>query len=187
MTHFDHGTQRAILRLYRSSPSATLAKAGEHLSRLTMPSLVLWGKQDPYIPERFAHEYAQGVAGQRTGGAGWRRALVVVGQARGDRAGVRLSDGRLRCADAGARAARRGPAHPRLPDRRAARWRPGRRHLSQRPVRPRRLHDLGHGLVRRTRPLAACVFAVRRPRLEHCWASVCCLPSRPSPPRSCSR
>jgi pimeloyl-ACP methyl ester carboxylesterase len=59
MSHFDQGTQRAILRLYRSSPSEALARAGEHLSRLEMPSLVLWGMQDPYIPKRFASEYAQ--------------------------------------------------------------------------------------------------------------------------------
>jgi pimeloyl-ACP methyl ester carboxylesterase len=59
LEHFDQGTQRAILRLYRSSPSEVLAKAGEHLERLEMPSLVLWGMQDPYIPERFATEYAR--------------------------------------------------------------------------------------------------------------------------------
>lgn len=59
LDHFDQGTQRAILRLYRSSPSDVLAKAGEHLSRLDMPSLVLWGMQDPYIPKRFAAEYAR--------------------------------------------------------------------------------------------------------------------------------
>jgi pimeloyl-ACP methyl ester carboxylesterase len=59
LDHFDQGTQRAILRLYRSSPSDALAKAGEHLSRLDMPSLVLWGMQDPYIPTRFAAEYAK--------------------------------------------------------------------------------------------------------------------------------
>jgi pimeloyl-ACP methyl ester carboxylesterase len=59
LDHFDQGTQRAILRLYRSSSSDVLAQAGEHLSRLDMPSLVLWGLQDPYIPKRFAAEYAQ--------------------------------------------------------------------------------------------------------------------------------
>ncbi len=59
MEHFDQGTQRAILRLYRSSPSQELARAGEHLRSLRMPSLVLWGMQDPYIPERFARAYAQ--------------------------------------------------------------------------------------------------------------------------------
>ena len=59
LEHFDQGTQRAILRLYRSSSSEVLAKAGERLGRLQMPSLVLWGTGDPYIPERFATEYAR--------------------------------------------------------------------------------------------------------------------------------
>ncbi len=59
MAHFDQGTQRAILRLYRSSPSEVLEKAGEHLGRLDMPSLVVWGMRDPYIAERFAAGYAQ--------------------------------------------------------------------------------------------------------------------------------
>ncbi|HEY8303373.1 MAG TPA: alpha/beta hydrolase [Solirubrobacteraceae bacterium] len=59
LDHFDQGTQRAILRLYRSSPSEVLAQAGERLSLLDMPSLVVWGMADPYIPERFAAEYAK--------------------------------------------------------------------------------------------------------------------------------
>ena len=59
LDHFDQGTQRAILRLYRSSPPAVLAAAGEGLARLTMPALVAWGMQDPYIPARFAAAYAQ--------------------------------------------------------------------------------------------------------------------------------
>jgi pimeloyl-ACP methyl ester carboxylesterase len=59
MAHLDQGTQRAILRLYRSAPSEALAKAGERLSTLSMPSLVVWGAKDPYIPTRFAEEYAR--------------------------------------------------------------------------------------------------------------------------------
>jgi pimeloyl-ACP methyl ester carboxylesterase len=59
LAHFDQGTQRAILRLYRSSPSDVLASAGERLSRLEMPALVVWGTRDPYIPTRFATEYAR--------------------------------------------------------------------------------------------------------------------------------
>lgn len=59
LAHFDQGTQRAILRLYRSSPPDVLAAAGRDLSRLAMPALVLWGLQDPYIPKRFATEYAR--------------------------------------------------------------------------------------------------------------------------------
>jgi pimeloyl-ACP methyl ester carboxylesterase len=59
LDHFDHGTQRAILQLYRSSPPEALARAGEQLRRLEMPSLVVWGMRDPYIPARFAAEYAR--------------------------------------------------------------------------------------------------------------------------------
>ncbi|HEV7162365.1 MAG TPA: alpha/beta hydrolase [Solirubrobacteraceae bacterium] len=59
LDHFDQGTQRAILRLYRSSPPEKLAAAGLELSVLEMPTLVAWGMQDPYIPSRFAREYAE--------------------------------------------------------------------------------------------------------------------------------
>jgi pimeloyl-ACP methyl ester carboxylesterase len=58
MATFDEGTQRAILRLYRSSPPERLAAAGQGLSRLQMPALVMWGTQDPYIPESFGRQYA---------------------------------------------------------------------------------------------------------------------------------
>jgi pimeloyl-ACP methyl ester carboxylesterase len=59
LDHFDQGTQRAILRLYRSSPPEVLAAAGERLASLTMPALVLWGTADPYIPTHFAAELAR--------------------------------------------------------------------------------------------------------------------------------
>jgi pimeloyl-ACP methyl ester carboxylesterase len=58
LDHFDQGTQRAILRLYRSAPPEVLAAAGAQLGRLEMPALVVWGMQDPYIPARFGAEYA---------------------------------------------------------------------------------------------------------------------------------
>jgi pimeloyl-ACP methyl ester carboxylesterase len=58
LAHFDEGTQRAILRLYRSSPPEVLAAAGARLGELEMPALVVWGVKDPYIPARFAREYA---------------------------------------------------------------------------------------------------------------------------------
>src|SRR5688500_11207680 len=49
--HFDQGTQRAILRLYRSAPPERLAEAGRDLHRLhDVPSVVVWGANDPYIP-----------------------------------------------------------------------------------------------------------------------------------------
>ncbi len=58
IAHFDQGTQRAILRLYRSSPPARLAAAGSRLGELRVPALVAWGTRDPYIPARFARDYA---------------------------------------------------------------------------------------------------------------------------------
>jgi pimeloyl-ACP methyl ester carboxylesterase len=58
LEHFDEGTRRAILRLYRSSPPAVLEQAGRDLERLRMPALVLWGERDPYIPASFGERYA---------------------------------------------------------------------------------------------------------------------------------
>jgi len=62
--HFDHGTQRAILRLYRSAPEPALEAAGARLGELRCPALVVWGASDPYLPERFAHKYAGALGGQ---------------------------------------------------------------------------------------------------------------------------
>jgi pimeloyl-ACP methyl ester carboxylesterase len=61
--HFDHGTQRAILRLYRSAPPDVLAAAGAELSAIGAPALVVWGDQDPYVPARFADAYARALGG----------------------------------------------------------------------------------------------------------------------------
>jgi pimeloyl-ACP methyl ester carboxylesterase len=61
--HFDHGTQRAILRLYRSAPVQALAEAGAGLSRIQAPALVVWGGADPYLPTSFAHDYARALGG----------------------------------------------------------------------------------------------------------------------------
>jgi pimeloyl-ACP methyl ester carboxylesterase len=62
LAHFDQGTQRAILRLYRSSPSDVLAAAGARLGAIDAPALVVWGMRDPYIPARFGREYARALA-----------------------------------------------------------------------------------------------------------------------------
>jgi pimeloyl-ACP methyl ester carboxylesterase len=59
LDHYEHGTQRAILRLCRSAPPEVLARAGAELQRLEMPALVVWGMRDPYIPARFAAAYAR--------------------------------------------------------------------------------------------------------------------------------
>jgi pimeloyl-ACP methyl ester carboxylesterase len=65
-SHFDHGTQRAILKLYRSAPPDVLAAAGKRLGELTAPALVVWGTPDPYIPTEFAQRYADVLARKGT-------------------------------------------------------------------------------------------------------------------------
>jgi pimeloyl-ACP methyl ester carboxylesterase len=57
--HFDQGTQRAILRLHRSTDEAALAAAGRRLQDLEHPALVVWGDQDPWLAPSFADAYAQ--------------------------------------------------------------------------------------------------------------------------------
>ncbi len=61
--HFDHGTQRAILKLYRSAPPEELAHAGRRLAEIRCPALVVWGERDPYIPRKFAAAYAEALGG----------------------------------------------------------------------------------------------------------------------------
>jgi pimeloyl-ACP methyl ester carboxylesterase len=62
--HLDQGTQRAILRLYRSTSEDQLARAGSDLHRLTCPALVVWGDDDPYVPARGAEAYADALGGR---------------------------------------------------------------------------------------------------------------------------
>lgn len=63
--HFDVGTQRAILRLYRSSPETKMEVAGRSLGRIDAPGLVLWGDRDPYIPARFGDGLAAALGDAR--------------------------------------------------------------------------------------------------------------------------
>jgi pimeloyl-ACP methyl ester carboxylesterase len=63
LRHFDQGTQRAILRLYRSAPEELLAASGRGLSSLGVPALVGWGARDPYISSRFGEQYAAELPG----------------------------------------------------------------------------------------------------------------------------
>jgi pimeloyl-ACP methyl ester carboxylesterase len=64
--HYDHGTQRAVLKLYRSAPPAALARAGERLGQIEAPALVLWGGDDQYLPTHFAHAYGEALGGETT-------------------------------------------------------------------------------------------------------------------------
>lgn len=64
MEVFDQGTQRAILRLYRSAPEDELARAGERLGDLRCPALIVWGERDPYISPDFAQAYADALGGE---------------------------------------------------------------------------------------------------------------------------
>jgi pimeloyl-ACP methyl ester carboxylesterase len=61
---FDQGTQRAILRLVRSSTPACTP---------TTPATILWGEEDPWYPPALADAYAARLSGatvERVAGAG---------------------------------------------------------------------------------------------------------------------
>lgn len=56
---FDHGTQRAILRLHRDADPSRLAAAGLGLEELDMPALILWGERDPWLGSELAYRYGE--------------------------------------------------------------------------------------------------------------------------------
>jgi pimeloyl-ACP methyl ester carboxylesterase len=64
--HYDHGTQRAVLKLYRSAPPEVLAQAGQRLGEISAPALVVWGGDDQYLPKRFAFDYGEALGGETT-------------------------------------------------------------------------------------------------------------------------
>ena len=63
---FDRGTRRAILRLYRASPSEVLAGAGEHLGDLSCPTLILWPTEDPYLGREWGPRHAEAIGENAT-------------------------------------------------------------------------------------------------------------------------
>jgi pimeloyl-ACP methyl ester carboxylesterase len=70
---FDQGTQRAVLRLFRSVDASSLAAAGAGLEALRQPVLVVWGEQDPWLDPGFADAYARRLPNatvERAAGAG---------------------------------------------------------------------------------------------------------------------
>ena len=58
LRHFDHGTQRAILKLYRAERAVTAP-----LEAVTAPALVLWGERDRYLDPAWAERVAAALGG----------------------------------------------------------------------------------------------------------------------------
>ncbi|MDR3448657.1 MAG: alpha/beta hydrolase [Alphaproteobacteria bacterium] len=54
--HFDAGTKRAVLKLYRdtNNPGYMAERYRDAFRALTCPTLVIWGRADPYLPARYA-------------------------------------------------------------------------------------------------------------------------------------
>ena len=76
---FDHGTQRAILKLYRSAPPDVLAAAGERLGELAAPALVVWGERATRTSAtEFAHAYAERARRAGASSRWWRRRALAV-------------------------------------------------------------------------------------------------------------
>jgi pimeloyl-ACP methyl ester carboxylesterase len=58
LRHFDHGTQRAILKLYRAERAVTAP-----LDAVTAPALVVWGERDRYLDPSWAERIAAALGG----------------------------------------------------------------------------------------------------------------------------
>ena len=58
LEHFDHGTQRAILKLYRATRTA-----GGPYGAVRAPALVLWGERDRYFEPAWAERLAAALGG----------------------------------------------------------------------------------------------------------------------------
>ena len=84
--HFDHGTQRAILRLYRSAPPRALEAAGADLGRIDLPGAGGLGRRRP-LPAGELRPRLRRRAGRpgRGGGGGGRRPLALDRPPRGGR------------------------------------------------------------------------------------------------------
>ena len=53
------GTKRAILKLYRATPAASLGAPRGTLEPLDLPALVIWGTEDAYLPSEQAERQRQ--------------------------------------------------------------------------------------------------------------------------------
>jgi pimeloyl-ACP methyl ester carboxylesterase len=54
-SNYDRATRRAVLKLYRNTEAAVLDRGGPGVER-EVPTLVIWGKHDPYLPVEQAHK-----------------------------------------------------------------------------------------------------------------------------------
>jgi len=61
LRHFDHGTQRAILKLYRGARGPAPVLEG-----VTAPALVVWGERDRYLEPGLAGLVAGALGGEAT-------------------------------------------------------------------------------------------------------------------------
>ena len=156
MAHFDQGTQRAILRLYRSSPRAKLAAAGRELGRAELPGARRLGRARPVHPAAFAEAYAAALGGPgevlRLPDAGhwpWLDRPDLVETI------VRLPVMRALPCARGSALPGAAPGSRHLAARRLRRARPRRARVPRRARRPGGLRDLGAGLVRGPPPARA--------------------------------
>ncbi len=66
LQHFDHGTQRAILKLVRGASPEALAAAETQLGELKTPVLVISGARDGYVPPAAGEALARATGGKAT-------------------------------------------------------------------------------------------------------------------------
>ena len=88
--HFDQGTQRAILRLYRSSPPTVLEAAGAQLGALRVPALVAVGDARSVHTGALRPSVRERARRSRADRAARRRPLALAGPRGRDRAGCGL-------------------------------------------------------------------------------------------------
>jgi pimeloyl-ACP methyl ester carboxylesterase len=62
-SHYDRGTKRSVLELYRDADPEKFAPIAESLKSLTGPALIVWGDADPYIDSKFADRLADALGG----------------------------------------------------------------------------------------------------------------------------
>jgi pimeloyl-ACP methyl ester carboxylesterase len=62
-SHFDPGTQRALLRLYRGADDSTVTRLGMSPADIPGPALLACGESDPYIAADFADAYGARMPG----------------------------------------------------------------------------------------------------------------------------